>query len=101
MGFFVTTLIFVVIGIIASLCTRICCNRGPSTNLFSCGIDEQNGGFHVLFYSSISCENPRLMAPPDVGPNSNSLLLDDLLACFHKFRSDYTITGFHEDVAKP
>ncbi|KAL6199431.1 hypothetical protein ACLB2K_029215 [Fragaria x ananassa] len=34
MGFFVTSLIFVVVGIIASLCTRICCNRGPSTNLF-------------------------------------------------------------------
>uniref|UniRef100_A0A6N2M827 Uncharacterized protein n=1 Tax=Salix viminalis TaxID=40686 RepID=A0A6N2M827_SALVM len=33
MGFFVTTLIFVVVGIIASICTRICCNRGPSTNL--------------------------------------------------------------------
>ncbi|GAB4846077.1 hypothetical protein Ancab_025075 [Ancistrocladus abbreviatus] len=33
MGFLVTTLIFVVIGIIASLWTRICCNRGPSTNL--------------------------------------------------------------------
>ncbi|KAI3410748.1 uncharacterized protein J3R85_018520 [Psidium guajava] len=34
MGFMVTTLIFIVIGIIASFCTRICCNRGPSTNLF-------------------------------------------------------------------
>ncbi|KAH1054164.1 hypothetical protein AAZX31_08G311600 [Glycine max] len=34
MGFLVTTLIFVVIGIIACLCTRICCNRGPSANLF-------------------------------------------------------------------
>ncbi|TQE07652.1 hypothetical protein C1H46_006723 [Malus baccata] len=34
MGFLVTTLIFAVIGIIASLCTRICCNRGPSANLF-------------------------------------------------------------------
>ncbi|KAL8098694.1 hypothetical protein AgCh_031446 [Apium graveolens] len=33
MGFVVTTLIFVVIGVIACLCTRICCNRGPSTNL--------------------------------------------------------------------
>ncbi|XP_057485593.1 V-type proton ATPase subunit e1 [Actinidia eriantha] len=33
MGFLVTTLIFVVIGVIASLCSRICCNRGPSTNL--------------------------------------------------------------------
>jgi len=35
MGFLVTTLIFVVVGIIASLCTRICCNRGPSTNLYA------------------------------------------------------------------
>ncbi|OMP04339.1 TATA box binding protein associated factor (TAF) [Corchorus olitorius] len=34
MGFLITTLIFAVIGVIASLCTRICCNRGPSTNLF-------------------------------------------------------------------
>ncbi|KAK6921399.1 hypothetical protein RJ641_015077 [Dillenia turbinata] len=35
MGFLVTTLIFIVIGIIASMCTRICCNRGPSTNFGS------------------------------------------------------------------
>ncbi|GMH25004.1 hypothetical protein Nepgr_026847 [Nepenthes gracilis] len=34
MGFFVTTLIFTVLGIISVLCTRICCNKGPSTNLF-------------------------------------------------------------------
>lgn len=34
MGFLVTTLIFVVVGVIASLCARICCNRGPSTNLY-------------------------------------------------------------------
>ncbi|KAH0650908.1 hypothetical protein KY289_031145 [Solanum tuberosum] len=33
MGFLVTSLIFVAIGVIASLCARICCNRGPSTNL--------------------------------------------------------------------
>ncbi|XP_058209967.1 V-type proton ATPase subunit e2 isoform X1 [Rhododendron vialii] len=33
MGFMVTSLIFSVVGIIASLCTRICFNRGPSTNL--------------------------------------------------------------------
>ncbi|GER32417.1 ATPase [Striga asiatica] len=33
MGFLVTTLIFVVVGVIASLCIRICCNRGPSANL--------------------------------------------------------------------
>ncbi|XP_047317776.1 V-type proton ATPase subunit e1-like [Impatiens glandulifera] len=33
MGFLVTTLIFVVIGFIASLCTRICFNQGPSKNL--------------------------------------------------------------------
>ncbi|KAK7371965.1 hypothetical protein VNO80_05332 [Phaseolus coccineus] len=34
MEFSVTTLIFAVIGIVASLCTRICFNRGPSANLF-------------------------------------------------------------------
>ncbi|WMV38952.1 hypothetical protein MTR67_032337 [Solanum verrucosum] len=34
MGFLVTTLIFVAIGVIASLCARICCNKGPSTNLY-------------------------------------------------------------------
>ncbi|GMG99360.1 hypothetical protein Nepgr_001200 [Nepenthes gracilis] len=34
MGFFVTTLIFAVIGVIASLFTITCCNKGPSTNLF-------------------------------------------------------------------
>ncbi|XP_047332906.1 V-type proton ATPase subunit e1-like [Impatiens glandulifera] len=35
MGFLVTTLIFVVIGFIASLIPRICINKGPSTNLLS------------------------------------------------------------------
>ncbi|CAN1242336.1 hypothetical protein LINPERPRIM_LOCUS5308 [Linum perenne] len=35
MGFLVTTLIFLVVGVIASLCVRICCNRGPSTNLYA------------------------------------------------------------------
>lgn len=34
MGFLVTTLIFIVVGVIASLLTRICCNRGPSANLY-------------------------------------------------------------------
>lgn len=38
MGFFVTTLIFIMVGIIASLMVRICCNRGPSANLY--------GSFH-------------------------------------------------------
>ncbi|CAL5390377.1 unnamed protein product [Camellia sinensis] len=53
MGFLVTTLIFVVIGVIACLCTRICCNRGPSANL----------------------------APPNVGYYCNSMLLDDVGNC--------------------
>ncbi|WJZ95976.1 hypothetical protein VitviT2T_014707 [Vitis vinifera] len=35
MGFFVTTLIFIMVGIIASLMVRICCNRGPSANLWA------------------------------------------------------------------
>ncbi|KAL8243365.1 hypothetical protein R6Q59_009623 [Mikania micrantha] len=34
MGFVVTTLSFIAIGIIACFCTRICCNKGPSANLF-------------------------------------------------------------------
>ncbi|GMP65197.1 hypothetical protein ACSBR1_028934 [Camellia fascicularis] len=34
MGFSVTSLIFVAIGFIVSLCTRICYNKGPSANLF-------------------------------------------------------------------
>ncbi|XP_072964344.1 V-type proton ATPase subunit e1-like [Typha angustifolia] len=34
MGFMVTSLIFLVAGMVASLSARLCCNRGPSTNLF-------------------------------------------------------------------
>nr|DAD38708.1 TPA_asm: hypothetical protein HUJ06_013030 [Nelumbo nucifera] len=34
MGFLITTLIFIVAGVIASLLARICCNKGPSANLF-------------------------------------------------------------------
>lgn len=34
MAFVVTSLIFAVVGIIASICTRICFNKGPSTNLY-------------------------------------------------------------------
>nr|AFK44868.1 unknown [Lotus japonicus] len=34
MGFPATTLIFAAIGIVASLCTVICFNRGSSSNLF-------------------------------------------------------------------
>ncbi|KAL3636992.1 hypothetical protein CASFOL_019291 [Castilleja foliolosa] len=53
MGFLVTSLIFVVIGIIASLCVRICCNRGPSANLVT----------------------------PDTGNYSYRMLLDDVDDC--------------------
>ncbi|KAI3820492.1 hypothetical protein L1987_08040 [Smallanthus sonchifolius] len=34
MGFVITTLTFIAIGIIACFCTRVCCNKGPSANLF-------------------------------------------------------------------
>jgi hypothetical protein len=34
MGFWVTTLIFLLAGVAASLFTLLCCNRGPSTNLY-------------------------------------------------------------------
>ncbi|XP_077226174.1 V-type proton ATPase subunit e1-like [Tasmannia lanceolata] len=33
MGFWVTTLIFILAGIVASLSSRLCFNRGPSINL--------------------------------------------------------------------
>ncbi|KAL1832290.1 hypothetical protein DCAR_0102294 [Daucus carota subsp. sativus] len=33
MGFSVTTLIFALVGLVASLSTRICYNKGPSANL--------------------------------------------------------------------
>ncbi|KMZ75594.1 ATPase, V0 complex, subunit E [Zostera marina] len=33
MGFFVTSLIFLLVGVIAAIFVRLCCNRGPSTNL--------------------------------------------------------------------
>ncbi|KAL0763267.1 hypothetical protein Bca101_079418 [Brassica carinata] len=35
MAFLVTSLIFAVVGIIASIFTRICFNQGPSTNLWA------------------------------------------------------------------
>uniref|UniRef100_A0A0D9VWK0 V-type proton ATPase subunit n=1 Tax=Leersia perrieri TaxID=77586 RepID=A0A0D9VWK0_9ORYZ len=34
MGFWVTTLIFLLAGVVGSLFSLLCCNRGPSTNLF-------------------------------------------------------------------
>ncbi|KAF9612966.1 hypothetical protein IFM89_004669 [Coptis chinensis] len=33
MGFLLTSIIFLVVGIVAALFMRICCNRGPSANL--------------------------------------------------------------------
>ncbi|KAG2609123.1 V-type proton ATPase subunit e1-like [Panicum virgatum] len=34
MGFWVSTVIFLLAGVVAYLFTLLCCNRGPSTNLF-------------------------------------------------------------------
>ncbi|RWW02066.1 hypothetical protein BHE74_00042979 [Ensete ventricosum] len=34
MGFLMTTIIFFVVGVVASVSVRLCCNRGPSTNLY-------------------------------------------------------------------
>ncbi|XP_042471099.1 V-type proton ATPase subunit e1-like [Zingiber officinale] len=34
MGFWMTTIVFFLFGVIASASVRLCCNRGPSTNLF-------------------------------------------------------------------
>ncbi|XP_074583274.1 V-type proton ATPase subunit e1-like [Curcuma longa] len=34
MGFWMTTIVFFLLGLVASASVRLCCNRGPSTNLF-------------------------------------------------------------------
>ncbi|XP_074583054.1 V-type proton ATPase subunit e1-like [Curcuma longa] len=34
MGFWMTTVVFFLVGLVASFSVRVCCNRGPSTNLF-------------------------------------------------------------------
>ncbi|CAN6552660.1 unnamed protein product [Malus baccata var. baccata] len=57
MGFVVTTLIFAMVGVIASLMVRICCGRGASANLY------------VLF---------ALLASPYTCYHSGSVLLDDV-----------------------
>ncbi|GER47729.1 ATPase [Striga asiatica] len=81
MGFLVTTLIFVVVGVIASLCTRICCNRGPSANLFfpsSCFNLDLNSSDNPT--SALSIEKSFLVTS-DIDYYCNSLLLDDVGNC--------------------
>lgn len=34
MGFWMTTMVFFLLGLVASASVRLCCNRGPSTNLY-------------------------------------------------------------------
>lgn len=48
MGFLVTTLIFLVVGIIASLSARICFNRGPSANLYVLHSSFSIGGSSIF-----------------------------------------------------
>lgn len=55
MGFAVTTLIFAMVGVIASLMVRICCGRGASANLY------------VLHYST-SCFTVFVREPYHVNP---------------------------------
>ncbi|CAD6337891.1 unnamed protein product [Miscanthus lutarioriparius] len=65
MGFWVTTLIFLLAGVAASLFTLLCCNRGPSTNL----------------YVPLPPSLPFDSIPPipfDLGDYSCNLLLDDV-----------------------
>ncbi|KHG18508.1 hypothetical protein F383_09404 [Gossypium arboreum] len=97
MGFLVTTLIFAVIGIIASLCTRICCNRGPSANLVSvdwytsmkCALMCKlclkalchNKNALILFGHELMFRSGAQWAPPNTGHYSNGLLLDDVGNC--------------------
>ncbi|PKA47833.1 V-type H+-transporting ATPase subunit H [Apostasia shenzhenica] len=54
MGFWVTSLTFLLAGVIASLSFRLCCNRGPSTNLNPLELKKTGGivqEFHELSLS--------------------------------------------------
>ncbi|KAL6543122.1 hypothetical protein OROHE_010642 [Orobanche hederae] len=62
MGFFVTTLIFILVGVIASLCARLCCNRGPSAN----------------FSAYLVLGNERKEVTYDIDYYCNRMLLDDV-----------------------
>uniref|UniRef100_J3M2A3 Uncharacterized protein n=1 Tax=Oryza brachyantha TaxID=4533 RepID=J3M2A3_ORYBR len=65
MGFWVTTLIFLLAGVVASLFSLLCCNRGPSTNL-------------CFKYRSLLLSLLYAYIPFDLGYYSYSLLLDDV-----------------------
>ncbi|KAG4964332.1 hypothetical protein JHK84_038956 [Glycine max] len=67
MGFSVTTLIFAVVGIVASLCTRICFNRGPSANLYAMLASSFLSGTYEI--------------SPNFGSYCNNMLLDDVGDC--------------------
>ncbi|URD98033.1 ATPase, H transporting, lysosomal 9kDa, V0 subunit e1 [Musa troglodytarum] len=62
MGFLMTTIIFVVVGVVASVLVRLCCNRGPSTNLY------------VVNF----CSSSFILVSFDIDNHGNSLLLDDV-----------------------
>uniref|UniRef100_A0A0E0DJH8 Uncharacterized protein n=1 Tax=Oryza meridionalis TaxID=40149 RepID=A0A0E0DJH8_9ORYZ len=67
MGFWVTTLIFLLAGFVASLFSLLCCNRGPSTNLaYYEGLMDKITG------------TGKTWIPFDLGYYSNGLLLDDV-----------------------
>uniref|UniRef100_I1PQI8 Wall-associated receptor kinase galacturonan-binding domain-containing protein n=1 Tax=Oryza glaberrima TaxID=4538 RepID=I1PQI8_ORYGL len=74
MGFWVTTLIFLLAGFVASLFSLLCCNRGPSTNL------KEKRGINDIEYcrGSIRCIELQFRIPFDLGYYSNGLLLDDV-----------------------
>ncbi|KAG6522819.1 hypothetical protein ZIOFF_019974 [Zingiber officinale] len=62
MGFWMTTIVFFLFGVIASASVRLCCNRGPSTNL-------TNLVLQVSFNANHHC---------------NNLLLDDVVMNIHQ-----------------
>uniref|UniRef100_A0A0D9WAP3 DUF4220 domain-containing protein n=1 Tax=Leersia perrieri TaxID=77586 RepID=A0A0D9WAP3_9ORYZ len=91
MGFWVTTLIFLLAGVAASLFSLLCCNRGPSTNLMilvQCivlmrvqwtelpELGKHGSPFtHMMFNWKLLCQ---FMIPFDLGYYSYGLLLDDV-----------------------
>ncbi|KAH0863418.1 hypothetical protein HID58_080629 [Brassica napus] len=61
MAFLVTSVIFAVVGIIASIFTRICFNQGPSTNLlhFTLVITATVGNRLHCADEASHCPNPK------------------------------------------
>ncbi|AQL02408.1 hypothetical protein ZEAMMB73_Zm00001d045497 [Zea mays] len=94
MGFWVTTLIFLLAGVAASLFTLLCCNRGPSTNLYAPLMPPPSPS--IRFLRSLTRRGALVgLIPFDLGDYSCNLLLDDV--CYRLPCSDEAIDQPHPE----